>query len=151
MFRNIADHGIETVERRQYLGKNPEGLVKVDTQYLPNRKDRFLMTISDDGGGVNFRRIREKLKEKNRAAEAERATDQELLEYLFEPGFSTAQEVTDLSGRGVGLDAVRASVKALNGRMWMESTPNEGTTFFFELPVLREFSFSETAPIKLAA
>ncbi|MGZ3770804.1 MAG: ATP-binding protein [Bdellovibrio sp.] len=138
VFRNIADHGIETPEMRKANGKNSQGQVRVELRQMPNNDHRFTILISDDGRGVDYDKIRKKLRDKGFAKEAETATHRELIEWLFQPEFSTAEKVTEFSGRGVGLDAVRRSVEIIGGKIKMESTPGFGTSFYIELPLLMD-------------
>ena len=133
LIRNAIDHGIEIPEKRVAAGKPPKG-----TLLLSARRDRdnVIITIEDDGGGINADRVKEKairagLITREAAAELSK---EEAFELLFRPGFSTAEVITDVSGRGVGLDVVKNSIESLKGTVRVDSTENRGTKFELLLP-----------------
>jgi two-component system chemotaxis sensor kinase CheA len=138
VFRNIATHGIESPGIRTGLGKYSAGHVTVEFATLEDQEEFFQIRISDDGEGINETRILHSLIRQGRRAEAESLSHQQLLNCLFEPGFSTFGKVTDLAGRGVGLDAVRNSVEKFGGTIRVMSTFGEGTTFVIDLPWIQE-------------
>ena len=133
LIRNAIDHGIEIPEKRVAAGKPPKG-----TLLLSARRDRdnVIITIEDDGGGINADKVKEKairagLITREAAAELSK---EEAFELLFRPGFSTAEVITDVSGRGVGLDVVKNSIESLKGTVRVDSTENRGTKFELLLP-----------------
>lgn len=131
IFRNAVAHGLETPRERRELGKPSTGRVWVNFSLTENNWIRI--TINDDGRGISPDKIRASLKEKG-FPNWDGATDDQIIQRIFEPGFSTAQEVTELSGRGVGLDAVKNEVQLLGGSVWVESFPGRGTSFTVEFP-----------------
>lgn len=130
LIRNSADHGIEKADRRRELGKPPVGMIKLTAYQQGNR---VVMTVSDDGKGLNPELISESAKGKglNTAGLSEK----ELLNLIFHPGFSTAKEVTDVSGRGVGMDVVHSKISSLGGTIELASEVDQGTTFTINLPL----------------
>jgi two-component system chemotaxis sensor kinase CheA len=134
LVRNAVDHGIEPPAARRAAGKPAEGTVRVEVE---PRGSRVAVVVADDGAGVDRGRIREKAVRCGLVAETEVATldDAACLGLLFHPGFSTASEVTSVSGRGVGLDVVRDVATRLQGTVSIESTPGEGTRFLLDLPL----------------
>jgi two-component system chemotaxis sensor kinase CheA len=132
MIRNAVDHGLETPEKREAAGKPREGSVTMTAQH---RSGRILIEIADDGAGINRERVREKAIEKNLITEDMQLTDADIDGLLFMPGFSTASEISNLSGRGVGMDVVKSSIQSLGGRITISSTEGEGTTFSISLPL----------------
>jgi two-component system, chemotaxis family, sensor histidine kinase and response regulator WspE len=134
LLRNALDHGIEPPDAREAAGKPPEGLVRVEARHSAGA---LHIIVSDDGSGVDLEKLREAIvARKLTTLEASRAlTDPELLEFLFLPGFSMKGAVTDVSGRGVGLDAVRDMVKQVRGTVRVSSQPGRGTRFQLQLPV----------------
>lgn len=134
LVRNCADHGIESPVERLRSGKPAEGTVTFNAYY---RGNRILIEVKDDGRGLDINRIRAKAVHKGliSAAEADRLTPQQLSQFIWEPGFSTAAEVTEVSGRGIGMDIVRAKVEELGGNVSLESHPGEGTVFMIRLPL----------------
>ena len=132
LFRNSFDHGIEDKETRLQAGKSEQGLITISASY---RGNQTIITLGDDGGGINLDKI------KTRAiaigiSEAELAVAQkdDLLELIFEPGFSTAEQVTDLSGRGVGMDVVRTNIEQVKGKIQVDTEIGVGTTFTISVP-----------------
>ncbi len=132
MVRNSVDHGIETPERRAELGKEPQGTIRLSASH---RSGSVFIEISDDGAGLNREKILEKAKEKGLVPEEADLSEQEIDNLLFLPGFSTASTVSNLSGRGVGMDVVKNAVVALGGRISITSVPGQGTTFAIVLPL----------------
>ncbi|WP_448380010.1 Hpt domain-containing protein [Gloeomargarita sp.] len=134
LVRNAFDHGIEPPHVRQQKGKNPEGIIEIQAYY---RGNQTYITVRDDGQGIDLERVRQKAVEKGlfTAEQAANATKLELLNCLFTPGFSTAATVSDLSGRGVGLDVVRLQIQALKGTIDIHTEPGQGTTFTIRLPL----------------
>jgi two-component system sensor histidine kinase and response regulator WspE len=134
MIRNSLDHGLELPEDREAAGKNPSGNLVLEARHAAGM---LVITLSDDGRGVNLDRIRSKIIER-RLASADmvgRMSETELLEFLFLPGFSTAGAVTELSGRGVGLDVVHSTITSVGGSVRLTSTVGKGTTFHMQLPL----------------
>lgn len=133
LIRNGIDHGIETPEIREAAGKPRKG-----TLLLSARRDRdnVIITIQDDGQGISAEKVKKKAIERGlvSAEEAEGLTRDEIIDFLFRPGFSTAEAITDISGRGVGLDVVRTTLEGLKGTIKVESTEGSGSRFELLLP-----------------
>jgi two-component system chemotaxis sensor kinase CheA len=132
MIRNAVDHGIESPKERQAKGKNPSGMLTLTAFH---KTGNILIQLSDDGAGFNKQRILAKARALNLLPEGEKISDQELFNLVFKAGFSTAEEVTDLSGRGVGMDVVRRNIELLRGNIEIQSTEGEGTTITIRLPL----------------
>jgi two-component system chemotaxis sensor kinase CheA len=134
VLRNAVDHGVESPEEREAAGKEPTGRVRLTAE---RERDHVIIEVADDGGGLDPDQLREKaVAEGVKSREAvEAMDDDEAYDLVFHPGFSTAEEVTDVSGRGVGMDVVRTTARDLDGSVGVESTPGEGTTVRFRLPV----------------
>ena len=132
MIRNSIDHGIEDGETRKAKGKPEEGTIELAASH---RGGNILITISDDGAGLNRERLLKKAVEKGIIAPGASLSDEEIDNLIFAPGFSTAEAVTDLSGRGVGMDVVRRNISNLGGRIQLSSTPGKGTRFTMVLPL----------------
>lgn len=132
MIRNAVDHGLETPERRQAAGKPSEGIITLSASH---RAGRVLIEVSDDGAGINRPKVREIAIAKGLIPPDAILTDVEIDNLLFLPGFSTASQVSALSGRGVGMDVVKSSIAALGGRITIISVPGQGTTFSISLPL----------------
>ena len=134
LLRNALDHGIEPPEAREAVGKAPEGVVRVEARHSAGA---LHIIVSDDGNGVDLPKLREAIvARKLTTREASEAlTDPELLEFLFLPGFSMKGAVTEVSGRGVGLDAVHDMVKQVRGTVRVSSQTGQGTRFQLQLPV----------------
>ena len=132
MIRNAVDHGLEDTEQREAAGKPKEGVVRLTAAH---RSGRVVIEIADDGGGINRERVKQIAIDKNLIPGDARLTNSEIDNLLFMPGFSTAQEVSNLSGRGVGMDVVKRAIQALGGRISISSTPGEGSTFSISLPL----------------
>ncbi len=132
MIRNTIDHGIESPELRAALGKAPEGCL---TLRAAHEGGLIVIEVKDDGAGFNRERIAERARTTGVAPAPEQLPDAELLALVFAPGFSTAESVTDLSGRGVGMDVVRKNVEALRGTIDIASVAGEGATLTVRLPL----------------
>ena len=132
MIRNAIDHGLETPEKRIAAGKPVEGTVKLTALH---RSGRIVLEVSDDGAGINRARVKQKAIESGVIAADAQLTDDEIDNLIFLAGFSTAAKVSDISGRGVGMDVVRQSVQALGGRISISSRPGLGSTFTLSLPL----------------
>ena len=134
VLRNAVDHGIEPPDEREAAGKDPTGHVELTAR---RDRDHVVIEVSDDGGGLDPDSLREKAVaegvETREAVEA--MDDDEVYDLVFHPGFSTAEEVTDVSGRGVGMDVVRTTARDLDGSVSVDSEPGAGTTVRFRLPV----------------
>jgi two-component system chemotaxis sensor kinase CheA len=131
MLRNAIDHGLETPEERRAAGKPIEGTVRLAALH---RGGRIVIEVGDDGRGINRKRVLAIAVEKELVASDATLTDEEIDNLIFLPGFSTAKTVSDISGRGVGMDVVRRSVQALGGRISISSKPGEGSVFTLSLP-----------------
>lgn len=132
MIRNAVDHGLETTEDRLAAGKPAQGQVRLSAAH---RSGRVVIEVSDDGGGINRPKVHKIAIDKGLISPDANLTETEIDNLLFLPGFSTAQVVSDLSGRGVGMDVVRTAIQELGGRITISSTPGEGTTFSISLPL----------------
>jgi two-component system chemotaxis sensor kinase CheA len=132
MIRNAVDHGLEGPDERVANGKPAEGTVTLSAEH---RGGRIVIEVSDDGRGINRDRVRQKAIEKGLIAETANLSDEEIDNLIFLPGFSTAKEVSNISGRGVGLDVVRRNVQELGGRVVIGSNPGKGSCFSLTLPL----------------
>jgi two-component system, chemotaxis family, sensor kinase CheA len=133
ILRNSVDHGIEAPEDRTRAGKKPKGLIRV---VASKQQDHVLIEVSDDGRGIDVEKIRAAAVKKGymNEGQAANALTRDLIDLLFLPGFSTATEVTEVSGRGVGLDVVKKNVESLGGSVMVNTTKGHGTTFSLWLP-----------------
>ncbi len=145
IFRNAVDHGIEEFDERDDLGKDFQSRMNINIiSPVDGDSARFRMVIEDDGRGINPEIIREKLKEKGAEDLAAETDDHKVIQHIFSKAFSTKEEVTELSGRGVGLDAVKDSVAKVGGSVWVESEVGVGSKFIIDLPDLSaQIIFSE--------
>jgi two-component system chemotaxis sensor kinase CheA len=132
MIRNAIDHGLEDPATRMEAGKPPQGTVKLTAQH---RSGRIVIEVSDDGKGINRARVRDIAVNKGLIDPAALLSDEEIDNLIFMPGFSTAETISDVSGRGVGMDVVKRSIQALGGRISIVSRPGEGSTFTLSLPL----------------
>ncbi|MDD3593941.1 MAG: hybrid sensor histidine kinase/response regulator [Candidatus Gastranaerophilales bacterium] len=134
IIRNALDHGIETPEERIATGKNPTGKIVLSCYYSDNAIN---IEITDDGRGLDLEKIKEKILRKNILAreELERLTESQLMNVIFWPGFSTEENVTELSGRGVGLDVVHTKISQLNGKVSIKSKAEEGFKILIKIPI----------------
>ncbi|MBP5328478.1 MAG: response regulator [Spirochaetaceae bacterium] len=134
LIRNAVDHGIESPDERKAAGKSEEGTISITCE----REAKYIeLKVSDDGRGIDYEKIRAKAAKQypERTDEIENMNDRELTQFLFLSGFSTKDEVTELSGRGVGLDVVWSNVEKIKGRIKIESTPGKGTSFILHFPL----------------
>jgi len=132
MIRNAVDHGIESPEKREAAGKDPEGTIKLSAKH---RSGRILIELQDDGGGINRERVKQKAIDNDLISPDANLSDEEIDNLIFAPGFSTADKISDISGRGVGMDVVKRSIQALGGRISISSRPGLGSTFTMSLPL----------------
>ena len=132
LVRNALDHGLEMPAARIAAGKNPRGTVTLSAAH---QAGQVVVEVRDDGAGVNRERVERRARERGIVKEGERLSDDEVLDLLFAPGFSTAETVSDISGRGVGLDVVRSNIRSLGGTIVIKSDPGRGSTFLIRLPL----------------
>jgi chemosensory pili system protein ChpA (sensor histidine kinase/response regulator) len=132
LLRNSFDHGIEDTATRRSRGKPDKGTIEIRAA---TRGNQTIITLSDDGGGINLDKVRARAERMGLDHELlEHASEQDLLELLFEPGFSTADQVTALSGRGVGMDVVRTNIRQIRGDIKIDTKQGQGTTFTLTVP-----------------
>ncbi len=132
MIRNSIDHGLESPAERKTAGKNEKGLVQLRAYH---KGGNIIIEIQDDGKGLNKDRILEKAISSGLIDSDAQLTESEIFQLIFQPGFSTAKEITDVSGRGVGMDVVKKGIEKLQGRVDIQSTPKKGTTVVISLPL----------------
>ncbi len=132
LVRNSLDHGIESPEQRVAAGKDEMGKITLNAFH---QGGNIVIQIIDDGAGLNRERILSKAIENGLVKESDYLNDEQIHDLVFRPGFSTAAEITDISGRGVGMDVVRRNIQELNGSVEVESTPGVGSTFTIRLPL----------------
>ncbi|MCF8880097.1 chemotaxis protein CheA [Hyphobacterium sp. SN044] len=132
MVRNAVDHGLETPGERKGAGKPEEGTVRLSAVH---RSGRIVIEVADDGRGINRERVRQKAVDRGLIDASAALSDEEVDNLIFHPGFSTADQVSDISGRGVGMDVVKRSIQALGGRISISSRPGEGSVFTLSLPL----------------
>jgi len=132
--RNSVDHGIEMPDERVANGKRPDGRLVLRARH---EGGNVIIEISDDGAGIDTERVKEKALERGviTSQQAGRMSERELLNLVFLPRFSTAKQVTNLSGRGVGMDVVKTNIERANGSVDLHSAPGEGTTVKIKLPL----------------
>lgn len=132
LIRNSLDHGIETAEERRLASKAPVGKVWLDAKH---QGGEVWLTIRDDGRGLDPAKLLAKAIQRGIADASRQYTDRETFEFIFAPGFSTATQITDISGRGVGMDVVRRNLEAVKGRVEVASELGKGTTFTLRIPL----------------
>jgi two-component system chemotaxis sensor kinase CheA len=132
MIRNAVDHGIELPDERIAAGKDRKGTIELRAHH---RGGNIVIEIEDNGRGLNRQRILEKAKSLDLIGEEGKLSDAEIFNLIFRPGFSTAKKVTDISGRGVGMDVVKKAIEKLRGRVEINSRPGQGSTFVITLPL----------------
>ncbi len=133
LIRNSADHGIESSEIRKMNGKSEEGIIRI---VVTEDSEIMSICISDDGAGIDKDFVLQKALDKGIVSPqtASQLSEKDIFQILFKPGFSTAKEVTEISGRGVGMDVVRKNIEAIGGKIRIQSVLKEGTSFFLEIP-----------------
>jgi two-component system chemotaxis sensor kinase CheA len=132
LLRNAADHGVEPPDVRESRNKPRTGIVRLSASREGNR---IVITIADDGGGIDPGKILKKALTQGLAAPGVDYTESEILQFILQPGFSTAETVTDVSGRGVGMDVVNQNIRKIKGSLHIQSRPGEGTRFVIKLPL----------------
>jgi two-component system chemotaxis sensor kinase CheA len=132
LVRNSIDHGIETPEVRRAAGKSETGVVHLNAYH---QGGNIVIEISDDGAGLNRDKILEKARQRNLVGMDDVLSDEQIFDLIFQPGFSTADQVSDVSGRGVGMDVVRKNIRSLGGTVEVKSRTGEGSTFAIRLPL----------------
>lgn len=134
LLRNSADHGLESTEERIKRGKNPTGSIFLDAYQDGNN---VVIEVRDDGNGINIEAVKQKAIERGTitAEQGEQMSDKEIIDLLFLPSFSTAKQVSDISGRGVGLDVVKSKIEALSGEIEVKSKYGEGSSWIIRLPL----------------
>ena len=136
LFRNVVDHGIELPEVRSSLGKDERGNIKVSFSIINAGENSFLsFSVQDDGGGIDPERIRKKMRQLDYPEEIIAKKDDQIIYHIFDANFSTAENITDISGRGVGLYDIKKNVEKLQGAIELESRIGKGTLFSFLLPL----------------
>jgi chemosensory pili system protein ChpA (sensor histidine kinase/response regulator) len=132
LLRNSFDHGIEDSQTRIAAGKPESGTITIQASNLGTYS---IITLTDDGGGICLDKIRDRIRQMGLTqAEIAQLSETELLDFIFEPGFSTAEKVTELSGRGVGMDVVRTNLQEIRGDVRINTEPGKGTTFILRIP-----------------
>jgi two-component system chemotaxis sensor kinase CheA len=132
IIRNAIDHGLESPQERRSVGKPEKGLIKLRASQKGNH---VVVEVHDDGRGIDIGKVRRKAIEKGLISENQVSTEEECYDLLFMPGFSTRDEVSDLSGRGVGMDVVKSNITALSGMIEVKSQPGQGTSMTITLPI----------------
>jgi len=132
LIRNAIDHGIEPTEVRLAAGKPAQGTIRLQAFH---EAGNVVIEVADDGGGLNRSKILAKAQEWGLLEEAENLPDAKVWKMIFQPGFSTASQITNLSGRGVGMDVVKRNIEQLRGTIDIDSQPGIGTTFHIRLPL----------------
>jgi two-component system chemotaxis sensor kinase CheA len=130
--RNSIDHGIETPEVRIAAGKNRKGIIRLSAYH---KGGNVVIEINDDGAGINREKLLKKAKESGAVGQDEELSDEKIVELIFLPGFSTAEKISDVSGRGVGMDVVRRNIRELQGNIEVKSIEGQGTTMLIRLPL----------------
>ncbi len=134
LIRNAVDHGIETPQERIARGKDPKGTVSIRSRQL---HDTVVITIEDDGAGISLEKVKRRALELGffTSEQLQEKTDSEIIDLIFLPGFSTKQDISDISGRGVGMDVVRSTLEKFKGKIEVKTQINQGTSFVIELPI----------------
>lgn len=146
LLRNAVDHGIELPEEREKNGKPRAGKISVN---VSSNNEKIKISVKDDGCGINFTKIKAKLLKENLSKDITQLNKHDFLKFLFIPGFSTEDKVTEISGRGMGLDIVNSKITEMNGNVHISTTKKNGTEIIIELPVdITPFCYSEKAAPK---
>lgn len=142
-FRNAVDHGIETPDVRVANNKPAEGKIIVDVKiHAVNDRPYLQIKIADDGAGVDPAKVRAKLAKKN--IDVSKESDEEIIQHIFDSEFSTRDQVTAISGRGVGMDAIKVAAEELSGRVWVTSKVGQGSSIYIEVPYMTEVPANKT-------
>ncbi|MFS4457533.1 ATP-binding protein [Bdellovibrio sp. HCB2-146] len=148
-FRNAVDHGIEKPDTRLAAGKPAEGQIEVLIEVAQKQDQPYLLiAIKDDGAGIDPQKIRARLQSKNIDASSE--TDEQVIQHIFDSQFSTRDQVTEISGRGVGMDAILNSAQALGGKVWVTSVVGQGSCLNIEIPYISELKKESTRNLHAA-
>ena len=132
IIRNAIDHGIESPEERRSKGKSERGLIRLSSYQKGNH---VVIEVEDDGKGIDVVKVKSKAIEKGLVSLTDNLTDREVIELIFLPGFSTSETVSEISGRGVGMDVVKSNISAVSGMVDVESTPDAGSRVTITLPI----------------
>jgi two-component system, chemotaxis family, sensor kinase CheA len=132
IIRNAIDHGIESPEKRLAAGKDEKGVIKISSYQKGNH---VVIEVEDDGGGIDIEKVKDRAQQKGLVQNPSAVSDKEALEFIFLPGFSTTDQVSEVSGRGVGMDVVRNNIAAVSGMVDIETTKGLGTRFVITLPI----------------
>jgi two-component system chemotaxis sensor kinase CheA len=132
IIRNAIDHGIESPEKRRSLGKDEKGTIRISSYQKGNH---VVIEVEDDGNGIDLDRVRAKALQKGLIANVASISDREAIDLIFLPGFSTTDKVSEVSGRGVGMDVVRNNIAAVSGMVDIETRKGEGSRFIITLPI----------------
>jgi two-component system chemotaxis sensor kinase CheA len=132
MIRNAIDHGIETPEERIAMGKPPEGVIRVSASHIGGK---IVIQLADDGRGINRQKVLARAIEKDIVLRDQQLNDEQIDNLIFAPGLTTAAAVSNISGRGVGMDIVRRNIQRLGGRITIRSTPGIESIFYLSMPL----------------
>lgn len=134
ILRNAIDHGIESTADRQAKGKSEIGKITID---IKEENGKMIISISDDGAGIPIDKIKKLILDKNYTSDQnlQKFSENEILDFIFQPGFSSKEIITDVSGRGIGLDVVKSNIEKLNGEVTVSTIPDKGTTFTLSVPL----------------
>ena len=148
VIRNSADHGIESAEKRRANNKEGKGTINLRSF---EAGDDVIVEVEDDGGGIDSSRIASRAVEKNlyTVDEVNRLTEKQVFKIIMEPGFSTAAQVTDISGRGVGMDMVKSSVESIGGKIDIDSQLGQGTKFSLKLPIPKSVMIIQSLLVRI--
>ena len=135
-YKNAVDHGIESSEERERLGKSPEGLIRTYIETFMHNGSWLRIKIADDGRGISSNLLRKKLASTSQTGDIRNLNDFDIMQLVFNSGLSTKDEVGEFSGRGIGMNAIRDEAERLGGRAWVESVENKGTQIIVEVPDL---------------
>jgi two-component system chemotaxis sensor kinase CheA len=132
LIRNSCDHGLEDAETRRAAGKPAAGTVRLTAHHAAGQ---VVITITDDGRGIDVERVRARAQEQGLIEPGEQISDQDMIQYIFHPGLSTAAKVTNLSGRGVGMDVVKRTIEGLRGTINVTTRPGQGSSITLRIPL----------------
>ena len=132
IIRNAIDHGIEAPEKRLTAGKNDKGTIRISSYQKGNH---VVIEVEDDGNGIDLEKVKAKALQKGLISDVQSISDRDAIDLIFLPGFSTTEKVSEVSGRGVGMDVVRNNIAAVSGMVDIETTKGEGSRFIITLPI----------------